>query len=51
MLRKLTQGSEIEWVIYADDARPQRGVQALSDFQIVKRAVSWLEGLKLNDDA
>ena len=48
---QVVQGSEIEWVIYADDARPQRGVQALNDFQIVKRAVSWLEGLKLNDDA
>ena len=47
---QVVQGSEIEWVIYADDARPQRGVQALSDFQIVKRAVSWLEGLKLDDD-
>ena len=48
---QVTQGSEIEWVIYADDARPQRGVKALKDFQIIKRAVTWLESLELSANA
>jgi hypothetical protein len=36
-------GAAIGWVIYADDAVPVRGARELRSFQVVQKAMAWLE--------
>ena len=43
-LAQILSGAEMSWVVYADDARPIRGGQALKDFHIVQEALQWVEG-------
>ncbi len=35
-------GAAIEWITYADDARPLRSGHALDNFQVVTKAIEWL---------
>ncbi|MEQ1570671.1 MAG: ATP-binding protein [Myxococcota bacterium] len=36
-------GAALGWVIYADDAVPVRGSRDLRSFQVVQKAITWLE--------
>ena len=36
-------GAAVGWVVYADDAAPVRGARELRSFQVVQKAVAWLE--------
>ena len=36
-------GAVIEWVTYADDARPLRSSHRLDTFQVVRKAIEWLQ--------
>jgi hypothetical protein len=36
-------GGALSWVVYADDAEPITGGKPLADFQVVQRAVAWLD--------
>jgi hypothetical protein len=47
-LAQVINGASINWTIYADDARPIRGGQALHEFQIVRRAIDWLNETNQN---
>ena len=36
-------GATLRWVVYADDAVPVRAGRELASFQIVQKAMEWLD--------
>ena len=49
-LAHIRSGAALEWVIYADDARPTHGHQILLDYTIIHRALSWVEARIQGED-
>ena len=43
-LSLLRAGASLGWVVYADDAEPTRGERELASFQVVIKAMGWVQG-------
>ena len=43
-------GARLDWLVYADDAHPNRGERSLGEFQIIQRAIEWVIEQQSRDD-